>query len=270
MCLAGRCPPPAVPRVAQGASTAVKWTVIILLWLMSAPAFGALHKCKLASGEVRYSDRPCADAVQSETIQMDELGAVSSLRHRADQVGALHPSWLDTPAHLTTSARCVGRHCQCGDWKSVRNDREDSRLYAALRALPDVWDSYLRLAESEARAQRLKLRGPDEAALREAACAVRVEQELVVELYPRIVPELLDSRALAQAQANPDREHCSAPDIDTVRANDPRWSAYRECRQQAERSRRGARSTLNRTAYGARALDELLPPLGQPRPLRAR
>jgi hypothetical protein len=266
----GACFPGAVDGFDQGLPMHLRLLLLLLLFSLSPAAEAALHKCQDASGKVRYSDRPCADAEQAETRSIAAGGGALSLADRAANLPGVHASWLDTPPHLTVSARCQGELCQCGDWQYRKNNQERSRLMAALRALPDVWDSYLRQVESQAQSTSPRNDESALAGLREAACEVRVEQELIVELFPKIIPEFFDSRALAEARVAGSENACPLPDIKTVPARDPRWDTYRECEKHRLASKRSAEIKLNHTHFDNRAFNELLPALSAPRPLRPR
>ena len=239
--------------------------LLILLIVVSPLARAALHQCTDATGATRYSDRPCPAAETVEIRDIDSASAAPALSRHAQSLPGIDPSWLDTPAHLTVSARCFDSECRCGEWQFSHHANREYRLINALRDLPDAWESYRRQADEVSRSPAAIADLGRQAALREAACAIRVEQTLIVELFPQIVPGHRESRTSALEAQERAQRPCPRP-ADGLSARHPAWQAFRDCEQRARQALSSSTSLLSRTSHVDRALDEGLAPLAKARP----
>ena len=239
---------------------------MLVLLALSANAEAALHKCVDENGKTRYSDVPCPEEQQAEVKPMPGGLNALSLEQADDSLPGVHPSWLTTPINLQDSARCVGRLCTCGDWDFDRSKDEVQRLLNALDALPRLWERYDQLSRELNQGQwqgksRLSMDG-----LRRAACEIRIEQKDLVDLYPKLVPSMIEQRNRNLEWAQRSKERCRQPAEPRSNLSSAAWSAYDRCQREANQENREATQKLARSSYTDKRLIEALAVLELARP----
>ena len=241
------------------------WLCIFLFWGLAGHAVAALHKCVDENGKTRYSDVPCPEELQAEVKPMP--GGLNALSlGQDDSLPGVHPSWLSTPINLQDSARCAGRLCTCGDWEFDRSKEEVHRLLNALDALPRLWERYDELSRELNQRQwqgkgRLSMDG-----LRRAACEIRIEQKILVDLYPKLVPNMVEQRNRNLEWVQRTKERCRRPVEARSTMNGAAWTAYDRCEREANKENREATQKLALSSYTDKRLLEALAVLEIARP----
>ena len=264
------CATESLLRVVQkkmlGSRMKLNWVLLLFSLLFAHQAESALHKCVDANGKTLYSDVPCPEEQAAEVKPMP--GGVNALAVEGAVEGlpGIHPTWMQTPAYLQDPVRCVDRLCTCGKWEFSQSEKEDQRLLSALNSLPNHWRSY-ELSSREFNQREWsggKPRSTD--GLRRAACEIRVEQKILVDLYPKLVPQMVDEHARNLEWLQRISERCRQPDSGRSTETNAAWAAYERCRNEARAEQSKANQKLNQTRRTDDRLREALAELELPRP----
>ncbi|MBD8527656.1 DUF4124 domain-containing protein [Pseudomarimonas arenosa] len=248
----------------------LRLTGLLLGLLLSMDTLAALHKCVDASGKSRYSDIPCPEQEQAEVKPMPGGLNALALNGAVEGVAGLHPTWMQTPAYLQHQVRCMGQLCMCGSWEFKKSEAEQHRLLNALDNLPNLWQRYDALSRERNQRDWAGKQPQSAEGLQRVACEIRVEQKILVELFPKLVPDLVDRHSRSLEWIRRTNERCREPAVPRNHENEAAWYAYQRCRDEASNENSRATQKAQETRDADERLREAMATLELPRPDNSR